>query len=124
MWKEILKVLESRLAHYGFDFIHPFDVQVYNNHPKIMHNSRLKSLPTFGKRSTFGLLVASSKTIWPRFLDHCVRNPSWSSRRHPFDDYVVHSIHTCLEESLRKDDPLNPVTYETRFPFQYGMHDT
>lgn len=93
----MLDLLRERLGACGLDLVHPFDTAWYN--PKVEPEYRL---PTFGRERALGVLIGSTRAIWPPFMAEC-RDGS-----NPLDTWV--------EARIREASASLPVAWEAFFP--------
>ncbi|KAJ3040612.1 hypothetical protein HDV00_010637 [Rhizophlyctis rosea] len=108
-WQATFNTLEPQLRACGFNLIQPFPVARYN---RALNGQA--SLPTFGRASTLGIIVANAKALWNPFIQYLAEDPEGriESREHPLNEYVK----DCLERILADF----PQSYEIRYPDDKG----
>ena len=108
-WQSVFAWLKPQLTELGFDLSAPFISQRYNR-----SLAGQAVLPTFGRQSTFGVVVANSKHLWPSFIEYLAEDPKsrLENSEHPLNDYVKETI-TALVDSL-------PIQKEIRYPDDKG----
>ncbi|KAJ3300074.1 hypothetical protein HK104_004796 [Borealophlyctis nickersoniae] len=108
-WEEILARLQTTLPPLGFDLIQPYAVQRYNRAlaPRF-------SLPTFGRASTFGVVIGNTKKIWDPFIAYLAADPEarLEQQEHPLNAYAA----KCFADAVRNVG----CRTETRYPDDKG----
>jgi cyanocobalamin reductase (cyanide-eliminating) / alkylcobalamin dealkylase len=105
-WQEAMELLRQRLADTGIDLLQPFSIGWYNQ--GVDESLRL---PDFGRSSSFGVLVANSRALWPAFLDAAAANAGLVRAPHPIDQYVQGQV-------LEAIDALSPCHWEVRWEYE------
>ena len=106
----ILAVLHDRLGQQGFDIIHPFAVQPYNEAvaAKVAagavaapSKTAIPPLPTYGRSRTAAVRLGHSNGLWPRFVDHLKANPAAIELDNPLDTFLSAAVQPAVEEVAR-----------------------
>lgn len=105
-WQEAMEILSQRLAATGIDLLQPFSIGWYNQ--GVDDSLRL---PDFGRSSSFGVLVANSRALWPAFLDAAAANMGLARAPHPIDQYVQERVLDAVEV-------LSPCRWEIRWEYE------
>ncbi len=92
-WELIHKKISAEATFKGFDLVHPFKVQSYNEEVQSQHQ-----LPYYEDKNTLGIVVAHSRYLWPFFIKELKQNKNLMSIPHPLDHYVRQSVLSLLEE--------------------------
>lgn len=105
------RALRSR----GFDLVQSFDAAAYNRSRHALGNSF--RLPTFGRPSPLGLVVAHGAALWHVFVDAVRGSEQLQRAMHPLDEYTEAAI-TELQHATgspsaaffsHRDDPVIPI---------------
>lgn len=97
---QIMDRLPRLLAAQGFHIAHAFPVQLFNNSPGCPEEHQL---PTFGRRSTLGVVIGNTNGLWPCFVQHLAAHPAaLAAEENPLDALVeaaaTQAVQQCLSE--------------------------
>ena len=92
--RDIAQAFEAQSSAKGFDIVHPFNSQWYNNHIATLSLSTpLAPLPTLSHPQSCGaLLIGNSKAVWPHFVDWLKQAPGHRCLTNPFDTFCEESL--------------------------------
>ena len=116
----MLASLTGRLAdRHGFDIIHPFAVQPYNDAVAAKTagtSKKIPPLPTFGRKRTAAVLLGHSNRMWPLFVDHLKAHPADVELDHPLDTFLSAVIQPAVDDVTR----LGAVSVDLRLSSDVG----
>ena len=73
---------------------------LFHNFPIDAHI--LTMLPSTSVNHNHGILVASTRALWPHFLNHIHQNPRFLDSPHPFDDYTTSTIEQEITDTASR----------------------
>jgi methylmalonic aciduria homocystinuria type C protein len=93
-WQQITADLKALLQLLGFDIVHAFPVQLFNNQSPQDHQ-----LPTFNQpNSTLAIIIGNSNALWLPFLQQLAQQPQLQGLPDPLDAYVVQHITAAVQQ--------------------------
>ncbi|KAG0265281.1 hypothetical protein DFQ27_000687 [Actinomortierella ambigua] len=97
--KEVfLASLQASLGRLGFDIVHPFAAQSYNE----TEVGKTNPLPEFSQRSTLSIYIANTKTFWEVFLrQYDSTKLTAVEAKDPIDHYCEHHIPKVTVQALQ-----------------------
>ncbi len=104
-----LLAFEEALSEQGLGPVGRLDAFRYD---EVARAHGLPPLPSFGSPHRLGLVVASSKSSWPPFLEALRGDPSLRDAEHPFDTWA----RRCIEEAAQSLE--RPTAF--RYPWEDG----
>lgn len=78
-----VETFQARCLAAGFDVVHPFGVDAYNDAASAEHR-----LPRVSGSGGEGFLVGNTRGLWPAFLEALRAEPARLEREHPLDAYT------------------------------------
>jgi methylmalonic aciduria homocystinuria type C protein len=84
---ELLKKIARSAALAGLDLSAAFPVAEYNRSVPEVY-----SLPTFGRKKPFGIVLGNSRAFWPKFLEAVRESEGLRESAQPLNDYVTATI--------------------------------
>lgn len=93
---EVTSVLRSRCDDAGFDIVHPFRIDWFNDavEPSLR-------LPDGGRRDALAFLIGNTRRLWPVFAEALRNDVSLLDTEHPLDAYVERALTAAATQSIR-----------------------
>ena len=94
---EGLPAFAADLARSGLDLVQPFNFEWYNEYVR-EEGLQLSPLPTFGRPSTFGVMLGNSRALWPAFLRWLSEQPDPQGISDPLDKFLASNINSAVDK--------------------------
>jgi hypothetical protein len=92
-WQQVTDTLVHLLQPFGFDIVHAFPVQLFNNQSPPEHQ-----LPAFDRpNSTLAVIIGNSNALWLPFLQQLANEPQLQDLQDPLDAYVEHHVSAAVQ---------------------------
>jgi hypothetical protein len=95
MGDEVTAALRSRCDEAGFDIVHPFCVDWFND--EVEPSLRL---PDGGRRGALGIVIGNTRRLWTSFESALRDDATIREAEHPLDAYVEKAITDAVTRSI------------------------